>query len=134
MKKGILFAFLILLTVILSGMLHSLTIKKISKASLESLTLVSQKLGRKEYDSARNEFYNYREKWKKKKDTLAFLITHEEIDAITHKNAQLSACFNDEAETEAFSIIGELHELFLELEQKFSVNLKNILQIRSVFI
>ena len=134
MKRGIIAALLILVAVFICGSLHSNTIKKVSKESNEVLASISKMLNKKDYSSARNEFYKYQKNWEKKKAELAILITHEDIDDITRKNARLSACFNNEAETEAFAIIGELNELFSELDYKFRINFKNILQIRGVFI
>lgn len=132
MKKSVFAIFLILLTVFVSGKLHSTAIRKISEDSIEALNVISENLSRRDYATAHSEFNSYKSGWNKKRKVLLVLMAHDEIDLITKKNARLSACLNDEAETEAFATIGELYEEFTELKQKFNVSLKNILQIRSL--
>ena len=126
MKRSLLTALIIFILVFFCNRLQHKTIRQIKNEISPELSAISAEMANKNYASARKLYDGYIKKWNEKQSALFMLFSHEEIDEIIRKNARLPTFFNDEGETEAFAVIGELNEVFSELEEKIRINFKNI--------
>ena len=126
MKKSIIIMIVIPAVICFGWFFQNNSLNKLYNASAGQLKEIAANIDNRSYDNARSIFNHYDSTWQKQQELLSLLVSHEEIDDITRHNARLGACLNDEGETEALAVIGELNEIFKELNDKFRVNPKNI--------
>ena len=77
--------------------------------------------------SARKIFSEYEDNWKKVKESLSLIISHDEIDQIELHNKRLYFFLQEDMRADSLAEIGELKGIYTELYEKFKISFKNIL-------
>ena len=127
MKRSIVIIFVVLTLICFGWFFQNKMLESVYKDAFTALNDISHLISSKQYSAAKSLFADYLSKWKKTESRLALLVSHEEIDDITRHNARLSACLNEKEGIEGLATIGELHEIYKELNEKFKVNFKTVL-------
>lgn len=127
MKRSIILILIILALVISGGFLQSLKIKSINTNSIKELESISLTLKKQSYNEANDIYQSYEKHWKKNKKNLSLIISHDELDSITRHNSRLGVYLSDRGVLDAYAEIGELMDIYNELEEKFKLSLRNIL-------
>ncbi len=127
MKRSISVILIILALVISGGFLQNRKIKSININSVKELESISLSLEKQSYNEATEKYKNYENHWKKNKKLLSLIITHDELDSITKHNSRLGAYLSERGVLDAYAEIGELTDIYQELEEKFKLSLRNIL-------
>lgn len=126
MKRSIIIIIVIIISISCGWFFQNKILTNLFNSADYSLAEIANHIENGDYSSAHNEFNRYNQWWEKKEDILCTLISHEDIDFITRCNSQLRAYIKTPGEEEAYAIIGELYEIYRELEGKFKVNIKTI--------
>lgn len=127
MKRSISIILIILAVAVSGGFLQNKKIKSINKNSVKELESISLSLEKQSYNEAKGKYEIYENHWKKNKKLLSLIISHDELDSITKHNSRLEAYLNERGVLDAYAEIGELTDIYQELEEKFELSLRNIL-------
>ena len=127
MKRSIILILIILALVISGGFLQSRKIKNINTNSVKELKSISLALKEQSYNEAGEIYQKYKNRWMKNKKNLSLIISHDELDSITRHNSRLGVYLSDRGVLDAYAEIGELVDIYNELEEKFKLSLRNIL-------
>lgn len=127
MKRCIIIILIISALIVSGGFLQTKKIKSINKNSVKELDSISLCLKTQSYNEANEKYKSYEENWKKNKKLLTLIISHDELDSITNHTSRLGAYLNERGILDAYAEIGELKDIYNELEEKFELSLRNIL-------
>lgn len=127
MKRSFIIILIISALVISGGFLQNRKIKSINESSVKELESISLSLEKQSYNEAKDRYKIYKNHWEKNKKILSLIISHDELDSITNHNSRLGAYLNERGVLDANAEIGELTDIYNELEEKFRLSLRNIL-------
>ena len=127
MKKSIAVLIIIPLIIGISSYAQNNLISCLCSKAYADLTDISGYVETSEFKGALSAYNDYSEKWEGKCKILSYLISHDELDDIMIHNVRLSAYLETGNRTESMVTIGELKEIYRELQDIFKVNFKNIL-------
>ena len=125
MKKSIILILIIGLILFWGTFRQTSLLKEASSEATHLLTDISNSLDSPE--DAKKIYQDYKNKWKKVKESLSLIIAHDEIDQIALHNNRLYYFLWEGVRADSLAEIGELKSIYTELYEKFKISFKNIL-------